>query len=72
MFYYNEVRYKAGPTPLVGWLKPYMLGEWFEDLNLHPDFMMDIPQSYTTYLNDIKQKEQSDKSRQSEDPKLSI
>ena len=33
LFYHKETHYTHGPTPLIGWLKPFMmkeiLGIWF-------------------------------------------
>ncbi|CAH8485722.1 unnamed protein product [Dicrocoelium dendriticum] len=53
LFYHQDVRYKPGATPLVGWLKPYMMPEWFPDLHVHESYMKDIPVDYTDYLNDV-------------------
>ncbi|KAF7258227.1 hypothetical protein EG68_04376 [Paragonimus skrjabini miyazakii] len=57
LFYHEAVIYETGATPLVGWLKPYMLPEWFPHLNFHPDYMRDIPTDYTTYLNEVQKQE---------------
>ncbi|CAH8549526.1 unnamed protein product [Schistosoma margrebowiei] len=57
LFYHKDVNYEPGATPLVSWLKPYMLPEWFPDINYHSDFMKDIPDDYTGYINGIQQYE---------------
>uniref|UniRef100_A0A095CDH6 Snurportin-1 n=1 Tax=Schistosoma haematobium TaxID=6185 RepID=A0A095CDH6_SCHHA len=57
LFYHKDVNYEPGATPLVSWLKPYMLPEWFPDINYHSDFMKDIPDDYTDYINGIQQYE---------------
>ncbi|CAL8087242.1 unnamed protein product [Calicophoron daubneyi] len=59
LFYHEAVRYKPGATPLVGWLKPYMLAEWFPSLQLHPDYSNETPEDYTNYLNEIRHQEES-------------
>ncbi|VDP49006.1 unnamed protein product [Schistosoma mattheei] len=57
LFYHKDVNYEPGATPLVSWLKPYMLPEWFPEINYHSDFMKDIPDDYTDYINGIQQYE---------------
>ncbi|CAH8529588.1 unnamed protein product [Heterobilharzia americana] len=57
LFYHEDVNYEPGATPLVSWLKPYMLPEWFPSIKFHPDFLKDIPSNYTDYLNEIQQYE---------------
>lgn len=53
LFYHQDVLYKPGATPLVGWLKPYMIPEWFPHLHVHESYMKDVPVDYTDYLNDV-------------------
>ena len=36
LFYHNEVHYIGGVTPLVGWLKPEMINEQFQNIQPHP------------------------------------
>lgn len=49
--------YEPGPTPLVGWLKPYMIPEWFPQIEVHESYLRDTPMEYTNYLNEIRQQE---------------
>ena len=35
LFYHNEVHYIGGVTPLVGWLKPDMINEQFQNIQPH-------------------------------------
>ncbi|KAK4471219.1 hypothetical protein MN116_004667 [Schistosoma mekongi] len=65
LFYHKDVNYEPGATPLVSWLKPYMLPEWFPNINYHSDFLKDIPDDYTDYLNEIQQYEAKNKSPKS-------
>ncbi|OON19189.1 hypothetical protein X801_04947 [Opisthorchis viverrini] len=58
LFYHEVVTYEPGATPLVGWLKPYMLSEWFPEVTLHPDHMADIPADYTDYRNEVRAQEE--------------
>ncbi|VDP92609.1 unnamed protein product [Echinostoma caproni] len=58
LFYHNAVIYEPGPTPLVGWLKPYMLPEWFPQIEVNKDYLADIPVEYTDYLNEIRHQEE--------------
>lgn len=55
MFYHKDVGYRRGPTPLVGWLKPYMLAEWFPTAAYHTDYACDMPMDYRDYLTEIKE-----------------
>ncbi|CAH8846734.1 unnamed protein product [Trichobilharzia szidati] len=57
LFYHDDVTYEPGATPLVNWLKPYMLPEWFPNIKFHPDYMKDMPSDYTDYINEIQQYE---------------
>ncbi|TPP61816.1 Snurportin-1 [Fasciola gigantica] len=57
LFYHTDVMYEPGPTPLVGWLKPYMIPEWFPQIRVHEAYLKDIPMEYTDYLNEIRQQE---------------
>ncbi|VDQ00754.1 unnamed protein product [Trichobilharzia regenti] len=57
LFYHDDVNYEPGATPLVNWLKPYMLPEWFPNIKFHSDFMKNMPSDYTDYLNEIRQYE---------------
>lgn len=62
LFYHSCVSYRRGPTPLVGWLKPYMLPEWFPFLSpcIHSTYLAEMPPDYKDYLTDIERyKEQS-------------
>ncbi|VDD80529.1 unnamed protein product [Mesocestoides corti] len=54
LFYHSDVAYRRGPTPLVGWLKPYMLPEWFPSVTVHPDYLRDMAPDYRDYLTDIE------------------
>uniref|UniRef100_A0A1B6F606 Snurportin-1 n=1 Tax=Cuerna arida TaxID=1464854 RepID=A0A1B6F606_9HEMI len=45
LFYHNGAPYISGQTPLVGWLKPYMLPERF-GLELPQEFLDQRPQNY--------------------------
>jgi len=42
LFYHNEVHYIGGVTPLVGWLKPEMINEQFQNIQPHPSFTKEI------------------------------
>ncbi|KAM7537718.1 hypothetical protein Aperf_G00000068154 [Anoplocephala perfoliata] len=62
LFYHSCVSYRRGPTPLVGWLKPYMLPEWFPYLSPHINstYLAETPPDYKDYLTDIERyKDQS-------------
>nr|VZI03121.1 unnamed protein product [Spirometra erinaceieuropaei] len=61
LFYHGDVAYKRGATPLVGWLKPYMLPEWFPQVTVHPDYLRDMSPDYENYLADIKRYEEETK-----------
>ncbi len=54
LFYHRDVAYRRGPTPLVGWLKPYMLPEWFPSVTVHEAYLKDISPDYKNYLTDIE------------------
>lgn len=54
LFYHGDVSYRTGPTPLVGWLKPYMLPEWFPSVSVHPSYLSDMAPDYKDYLSDIQ------------------
>lgn len=61
LFYHGDVAYRRGATPLVGWLKPYMLPEWFPQVTVHPDYLRDMSPDYEDYLADIKRYEEETK-----------
>lgn len=53
LFYHIESVYISGFTPLVGWLKPYMVTELF-GINVHSSYLEKIPKGYTTLQNYVK------------------
>ncbi|VDL34885.1 unnamed protein product [Hymenolepis diminuta] len=55
LFYHSCVYYRCGQTPLVGWVKPYMLPEWFPFLkdSLHPIYVTEMPEDYRDVATDI-------------------
>lgn len=55
LFYHKETHYTSGATPLVGWLKPFMLSEVF---GIKPDdrYLTEIPEGYSCfakYMEDL-------------------
>ncbi|VDK37389.1 unnamed protein product [Taenia asiatica] len=54
LFYHGDVSYRRGSTPLVGWLKPYMLPEWFPSVSVHPAYLSEMAPDYKDYLSDIQ------------------
>uniref|UniRef100_A0A0R3WI70 Snurportin-1 n=1 Tax=Hydatigena taeniaeformis TaxID=6205 RepID=A0A0R3WI70_HYDTA len=54
LFYHGDVSYRRGSTPLVGWLKPYMLPEWFPSVSVHPAYLSEMSSDYKDYLSDIQ------------------
>nr|CDS26471.1 snurportin 1 [Hymenolepis microstoma] len=55
LFYHSCVYYRCGQTPLVGWVKPYMLPDWFPFLKdtLHPIYLTEMPEDYKDIATDI-------------------
>jgi len=56
LFYHREADYTEGSTPLVGWLKPYMVPEMLH-LPVEESFVGSIPDNYTSmqeYVNSNK------------------
>ncbi|VDO11015.1 unnamed protein product [Rodentolepis nana] len=55
LFYHSCVSYHYGQTPLVGWVKPYMLPDWFPFLKgtLHPIYLAEMPEDYKDIATDI-------------------
>lgn len=52
LFYHKESTYVSGFTPLVVWLKPFMVPEIF-NVSVDPEYMERRPKNYTTYLEHI-------------------
>uniref|UniRef100_A0A8D9EBY5 Snurportin-1 n=1 Tax=Cacopsylla melanoneura TaxID=428564 RepID=A0A8D9EBY5_9HEMI len=46
LFYHPEAIYQSGNTPLVGWLKGYMIPEIIEHIQLHPLYIEETPDNY--------------------------
>jgi len=61
LFYHKEVHYNPGGCPLVGWLKPFMLPEVLR-VAIHPRFLEEIPNDYTTLKEKMAGKEKEAKS----------
>ena len=64
LFYHRQVHYLPGSTPLVGWLKGYMVPELI-GISVCQDLMAQRPNSYANMKNYIKEydDEQSAKER---------
>ncbi|XP_022917925.1 snurportin-1 isoform X2 [Onthophagus taurus] len=56
LFYHKDSIYTPGLTPLVGWLKPYMLTEKL-DVLINDLYLLTKPKSYTNLENYLKYKE---------------
>lgn len=58
LFYHKDCPYLSGQTPIVTWLKPYMIPEKLQ-LPVHESYLANKPKNYTTlqeYLNYIQTK----------------
>ncbi|KRT84981.1 hypothetical protein AMK59_2393, partial [Oryctes borbonicus] len=58
LFYHKDCPYISGLTPLVGWLKPYMVPEKLR-IPIHESYMAKKPKNYTSlneYLETIQRK----------------
>lgn len=69
IFYHAEGLYRAGLTPLVLWLKPYMIPELFE-VSIHEHHLRYRPQTYENFGKFIKdlQDKKNLQSRMEEEP----
>jgi len=54
LFYAKNDPYTSGSTYSAMWLKPYMVPELLS-IELHPDYMENMPMDYETYRDDIIQ-----------------
>jgi len=55
LFYHRDAHYAFGHTPLVSWLKPYMIPEMLPGVGRpHASFMSGMPSDYVNYLRDIE------------------
>lgn len=54
LFYHPEAIYMSGTTPLVGWLKGFMIPEIIGHLQLHPLYMEEKPADYTTLAEHVE------------------
>lgn len=64
LFYHKDYTYRSGQTPLVGWLKPYMVPEQLH-IPVNQIYMMRAPKRYTNlreYLKFIWEKRKNKKS----------
>ncbi|XP_031633315.1 snurportin-1 [Contarinia nasturtii] len=50
LFYHREASYVNGTTPLVGWLFPFMIPEFFNVPFFNEQFSTDKPADYVNYL----------------------
>uniref|UniRef100_A0A1Y1NBV7 Snurportin-1 n=1 Tax=Photinus pyralis TaxID=7054 RepID=A0A1Y1NBV7_PHOPY len=55
IFYHREVTYIENRTPLVGWLKPYMVPEMLH-IPVHPSFMKHKPRDYICLAHYLQEK----------------
>lgn len=61
LFYHHEASYTGGRTPLVGWLKPYMVPEVL-NIPVAAEYLLTKPVKYRTlklyieYVNSFKKK----------------
>lgn len=53
LFYHSEVSYLSQVTPLVGWLKVYMLPEVL-GIPIHSDYLSQKPETYTNFLEYVQ------------------
>ncbi|XP_075217710.1 snurportin-1 isoform X2 [Lycorma delicatula] len=56
LFFHSETHYTSGYTPLVGWLKPYMLPEVF-DVKINPEYNAKKPDGYVSFTHYLNEKE---------------
>nr|XP_018895988.1 PREDICTED: snurportin-1 [Bemisia tabaci] len=53
LFYHNETHYTSGSTPLVGWLKPFMVPEMLK-ISVHEAYKADVPPNYLSAVQFIQ------------------
>ncbi|XP_017781131.1 PREDICTED: snurportin-1 isoform X2 [Nicrophorus vespilloides] len=53
LFYHSEVDYRGGCTPLVGWLKPYMVPEIL-GIPVAAEYMSEKPENYTSLKDRVE------------------
>ncbi|CAB4054029.1 SNUPN [Lepeophtheirus salmonis] len=63
LFYHSDAFYLPGPTPLVGWLKGYMVSELISDLLVHPDYVENRPIGYSSMMAYIDEYNSADKEK---------
>lgn len=56
LFYHSETHYTSGRTPLVGWLKPYMLPDLF-GIQINSEYYSEKPEGYVTFTQFMSEKE---------------
>ncbi|CAD0194725.1 unnamed protein product [Chrysodeixis includens] len=59
LFFHKQAQYVSGQTPLVGWLYPFMVPELFEDVKIHPVYMLEVPVDYEGQAEYIKKFEEN-------------
>lgn len=63
LFYHLRAHYIAGSTPLVGWLKPFMIPDVLK-FSVSVDLLYEKPENYTNYkkyINDYEEQQQKKK-----------
>lgn len=59
LFYHKESWYTHGKTPLVGWLFPFMLPEFFSVPFINDKYLVDRPANYTSFRAYFKEFDES-------------
>lgn len=55
LFYHPEAIYMSGTTPLVGWLKGFMIPEIISHVQVHSSYLEEKPADYTTLAEHVAQ-----------------
>ncbi|KAK7864749.1 hypothetical protein R5R35_005830 [Gryllus longicercus] len=64
LFYHSKAHYTNGHTPLVGWLKPFMIPDLMQ-ISICAELLVEQPQNYAGYLHYITEFEEKVKNKHS-------